>query len=66
MVQLGDLQKLADAGNSDITLQNLIEAGYVRGSKARVKLLSGGELTTAVTISVHAVSISAKQSLEKA
>jgi large subunit ribosomal protein L15 len=66
VVQLGDLQKLADAGTSEITLEKLIEAGYVRGSKARVKLLSGGELTSAVTVSAHAVSISAKAALEKA
>ena len=66
VVQLGDLQKLADAGTSEITLEKLIEADYVRGSKARVKLLSGGELTSAVTVSAHAVSISAKAALEKA
>lgn len=66
VVQLGDIQKLADAGNSEITLENLIAAGYVRGSRARVKLLSGGELTSAVTLSVHATSITAKEALEKA
>lgn len=66
VVQLGDLQKLADAGVSEITLEKLTEAGYVRGSKARVKLLSGGELTSVVTLSVHAASATAKSALEKA
>lgn len=66
VVQLGDLQKLADAGTSEITLEKLIEAGYVRGSRARVKLLSGGELTAPVTLSVHAASITARAALEKA
>lgn len=66
VVQLGDLQKLADGGTSEITFEKLVEAGYVRGSKARVKLLSGGELTSPVTLSVHAASITAKAALEKA
>ena len=65
VVQLGDLQKLADAGISEISLEKLIESGYVRGSQSRVKLLSGGELTSPVTVSVHAASISAKNTLEK-
>lgn len=68
VVQLGDIQKLADAGVTDITLEKLVAAGYVRGTrtKSRVKLLSGGELTSAVTLSVHAASATAKQVLEKA
>lgn len=66
VVQLGDLQKLADSGVSEITLEKLVEAGFVRGSKARVKVLSGGELTKSVTVSAHAVSASARAALEKA
>lgn len=65
VVQLGDLQKLADSGVSEITLEKLVEAGFVRGSKARVKVLSGGELTKSVTVSAHAVSVSARAALEK-
>jgi large subunit ribosomal protein L15 len=67
-VQLGDIQKLADAGIVTITLEQLVAAGYVRGTrtKSRVKLLSGGELTSAVTLSVHAASASAKTIVEKA
>ncbi len=66
VLQLSDLQQLADAGKKDITIETLIEAGYVRGQKPRVKLLSGGELTSAVTVTVHAASETAKKSLEKA
>ena len=66
VIQLGDLQTLADAGIKDITLQTLSEAGYIRGQKPRVKLLSGGELTSAVTLSIHAASNTARASLEKA
>lgn len=66
VIQLSDLQKLADAGKNAITVETLLEAGYVRGKKPRVKLLSGGELTSAVTVTLHAASASAKSSLEKA
>jgi large subunit ribosomal protein L15 len=66
VLQLSDIQQLADAGKKEITIDTLIEAGYVRGQSPRVKLLSGGELTTAVTLSVHAASETAKKSLEKA
>lgn len=66
VLQLSDVQQLADAGKKEITIETLIEAGYVRGQAPRVKLLSGGELTTAVTLSVHAASETAKKSLEKA
>ncbi len=66
VIQLSDIQKLADAGTKEITIETLIEKGYVRGKKPRVKLLSGGELKTAVTITLHAASASAKESLEKA
>jgi large subunit ribosomal protein L15 len=60
------VQALADAGNTDITLETLIWAGYVRGQKSRIKLLSGGTLTSSVTLSVHAASASAKSVVEKA
>ena len=66
VIQLSDLQKLADAGQKEITIETLINAGYIRGQKPRVKLLSGGEITSAVTVSLHAASVTAKESLEKA
>lgn len=66
VIQLSDLQKLADAGQKEITIETLIAAGYIRGQKPRVKLLSGGEITTPVTVSLHAASATAKESLEKA
>lgn len=65
VVQLGDIQLLADVGNTDITLDTLKNAGYIRGNATRVKLLSGGELTTSVTLSVHAASQTAKSQVEK-
>ncbi len=60
------MQRLADKGVVDITLEALKAAGYLRGNRSRVKLLAGGELKTSVTVTVHAASASAKAALEKA
>ena len=48
-----------------ITPETLIEAGIVRRND-RVKILGGGELSTALTITAHAASASAKEAVEKA
>jgi large subunit ribosomal protein L15 len=66
VIHLSDIAKLVEQGHKEITVQTLVDAGYIRGKKPLVKLLSGGVLTSAVTLSVHAVSASAKQSFEKA
>jgi large subunit ribosomal protein L15 len=66
VIHLSDLAVLAEQGHTEITVQTLLDAGYIRGKKPRVKLLSGGEITTAVTLSVHAASGAAKKSLENA
>ncbi len=66
VIHLSDLSALAAKGHKDISVQTLIDTGYIRGKKPLVKLLSGGELKTAVTLSVHAASETAKKTLEKA
>lgn len=66
VIHLSDLATLAQKGHKEITVQTLIDAGYIRGKKPLVKLLSGGELKAAVTVSVHAASATAKEVLEKA
>lgn len=66
VVHLSDIATLAEQGHKEITIQTLVDAGYVRGKNPHVKLLSGGEIAAAVTLTVHAASGSAKQSLEKA
>ncbi len=66
VIHLADLEKIAEKGHKEITLEKLAELGYVRGKNARVKLLSGGELKKAVTLTVHAASKTAQASLEKA
>ena len=66
VINLSDVEAIAEKGHKDITIEKLLELGYVRGKNPRVKLLSGGELKKAVTLSVHAASKTAQASLEKA
>ena len=66
VIHLSDLEALAEKGHKDITIEKLLELGYIRGKAPHVKLLSGGELTKAINITVHAASKTAQASLEKA
>jgi len=66
VVHLSDLEKIALTGNSVITPETLSSGGYVRGKNPLVKVLSGGEITKAITVSVHAMSSSAQSAIEKA
>jgi large subunit ribosomal protein L15 len=66
VVHLADLEKLAQSGTSDITIDTLFAAGIIRGKNSLVKLLSGGEISSSVKLSVHAASASAQKALEKA
>lgn len=64
VLNLDRLQEISDKyGLKDITLEALIEKGIV-GKGDRVKVLGRGELTSAVNISVHAASESAKKAIE--
>ncbi len=65
VIHVSDIEKLAQNGHTDISITLLAEKGYIR-SKDRVKLLSGGSISTPVTLSVHAASASARSELEKA
>lgn len=66
IIHLNDLEKLALAGTTTISLDSLKEGGYIRGRNPFVKLLSGGTISQAVTLSVHAMSASAQAAVEKA
>lgn len=66
VIHLSDIAQLASEGHKEITIDTLVQTGYVRGKAPRVKLLSGGDISAAVTLSVHATSESAKKTLEKA
>ena len=62
-VNLGTIQKLAEARNLDkITLDVLVQAGYV-SSKQLVKILGNGELTKKVDVEAHAFSKSAEAAI---
>jgi len=51
---------------SQINLEFLMEHGFVSNAKTKVKLLGRGEIKSAVQISVHACSESAKAAIEQA
>ena len=65
-MNLGRLQAVSEKlGVTEITPAVLAEAGIVRKT-ALIKILGTGELTTALTITAHAASASAKEGVEKA
>jgi large subunit ribosomal protein L15 len=70
-VNLGALEAAIGAGRLDaaqpITEEVLRGAGLVRGGKmAGVRLLAGGEITRALTVTVSGASAAAKAAIEKA
>jgi large subunit ribosomal protein L15 len=68
-LNFGKLQEFIEAKKLDakgtITLKALEEAGLIRGNKDGVKLLAKGELTSKITIEVHAASKAAQAAVEK-
>lgn len=63
-INLGVLEALAErTGAAEITVETLIEAGFV-SKNARVKILGGGELTRSLTVTAHAFSKSAVAAIE--
>ncbi len=64
VLNLDRLQEVVDKYNvSSLDLATLIEKGLV-GKNDKLKVLGGGELNAAITISAHAVSGSAKEAIE--
>jgi large subunit ribosomal protein L15 len=57
-----NLDDLSDLGLSEIDLQTLVDAGLVRKG-ALVKVLGRGEVTTKMTVAVHAFSASAEAAI---
>ena len=63
-LNLDRIQEVVDKYNvSSLNIDTLIEKGIV-GKNDKVKLLGRGELNTAISISVHAVSAGAKEAIE--
>ena len=69
-VNLGQLQKLVDAGTlgTDGTIDHaaLKAAGVARGGKDGVRLLAKGEISAKLNFTVAGVSASAREAIEKA
>ncbi len=62
IVNLLDFQALGD--ERTVTIDLLREAGFVRGTLPRVKVLGVGEIDAAYTVQVHLVSESARKKIE--
>ena len=69
VINIDDIQKAVDNGKLDakkaITIENLVEAGLVRGNDKGVKLLSKGEVKAKLTLEVTKASASAIAAIEK-
>jgi ribosomal protein L18E len=61
-----NLDRIAALGVSEVTPDVLFERGVIRGLEFPVKVLGNGKLTTAVKVSAHAFSASAKSQIEAA
>jgi large subunit ribosomal protein L15 len=62
-----NLDRLADFGQgSEVDPEAMAQAGLIKSSVVRVKVLGRGELKHALTISAHKFSASAKEKIEAA
>ncbi len=69
VINLGRLQELVDAGRidaGDVSLESLYNAGAVSKRNVPVKVLGNGSVTTKLTVQVHKISSSARESIEGA
>ncbi len=64
VINISDLDRF-DA-NTTVDIDKLLESGLVRQTGGKVKLLGDGEISKALTISVHACSKKAREAVEKA
>ena len=67
-VNVSQLQHFVDQKrlSEEVTPQSLYDAGIISKKSVPVKILGNGELSTALKISAHGFSESAKQKIEKA
>jgi len=64
IVNLGDLERFP--ADTDVGVQQLVEAGLIKKTFESIKLLADGEITHPLTIHVHKASASAIQKIEAA
>ena len=61
-----NLDRIAEIGENELTLEKMIESKLLRKRNALVKVLGVGELTAAVTVHAHKFSKTAQEKIEKA
>ena len=61
-----NLDRIAEMGENELTLEKMIESKLLRKRNALVKVLGVGELTAAVTVHAHKFSKTAQEKIEKA
>jgi large subunit ribosomal protein L15 len=61
-----NLDRLAELGEKELTLEKFTELGLVKKRDGLIKILGDGELTVAVTVHAHKFSKSAQEKIEKA
>lgn len=66
ILNVADLERLDLSALSDISLETLYKAGFVKGRSERLAILGTGELKKKLSVKAHRVSASAKEKIEKA
>jgi large subunit ribosomal protein L15 len=61
-----NLDRLAELGETELTLEKLTELGLVKRRNDLVKVLGNGDLNVAVTVHAHKFSKAAQEKIEKA
>ena len=67
ILNLFDLQDMADAGYSEVSVETLFESGRIKSiEKWGLKILALGELKSKLTVKAERFSAAAKEAIEKA
>src|SRR5579875_529549 len=61
-----NLDRLAELGDTELTLEKFTERGLLKKRNALLKVLGTGELSVALTVHAHKFSKSAQEKIEKA
>ena len=61
-----NLDRLAELGEKELTIEKLAELGLVKRRSDLVKVLGNGDLSVAVTVHAHKFSKAAQEKIEKA
>ncbi len=61
-----NLARLAEAGETELTYEKLVDLRLVRKHNGLVKVLGDGDLTVAITVHAHKFSKTAQEKIEKA